>query len=83
MKNVDCYRRAAIRADFRNSTGSFSGAWTLGRDMYRVYSYETVIAEFTPGKMGRGTWWVTDERYSSTTTRHCNGLRTAIANCKH
>jgi hypothetical protein len=62
---------ANIRA-FKSHTGSMRGEISDG--MYRVYSYNTIIAEWLNGR------WQTDStRYSVTTSRHQGYVRRAIA----
>lgn len=56
---------------FRSHTGSMRG--TLSDGLYRVYSYNTIIAENLNGR-----WQIDGGRYSVTTSRHQGYVRRAI-----
>jgi hypothetical protein len=58
---------------FTNAPGSFRGA-PIGKDRYVVYSYSTLIAEWTREE----GWRVSDRKYSATTSKHQGILRRAI-----
>lgn len=75
LSNRDAIDHAAARVPFSNRGGSLWGRWE--GDTFVVYSYATPIATYSPYRVPG--WWVTEERYSVTTSRHTNALRRAVA----
>jgi hypothetical protein len=65
----DSHLMISARQDFRASslTGQNSG------DVYKVYSYWTIIAEYRDG-----VWYVNDTGYSVTTSSHQSQVRQAV-----
>lgn len=71
---MDNYR--TIEAKLRSLTpfkGNSMSAGITADGSYEVLSYETPIAY----NYGWGTSWITDKRYSTTTTRHLNLVKKA------
>lgn len=71
----DAIDHAALAVPFANSTNSLRGSYNIANNCFEVWSYATVIGRYD---YTSETWWVTDERYSVTTSRHTNALRAAV-----
>jgi len=59
------------RMPFKTSTRNFTGSGTY--DHYCIYSYSTLIAEFS-----HGVWYFNDTSYSITTSKHQGFIRQAL-----
>ena len=60
--------------DFKGNT--MQAKWDYDTDYYYVYSYRTCIAYY---ELNTYEWFVKDEKYSTTTSRHQNYCRARLA----
>ena len=74
----DCIKQ---RLPFTNNQGNFRGEFEGGvcgcgcdvlSNKYVIYSYSTIIAVYN---YIEGRWWVTNEKYSKTTSRPLNKVQ--------
>lgn len=79
-KEITTIARAILdRESFQNSTRSFRGNpdYNLSSDheSYRILSYATCVAEYY---YPTGEWWITEQKYSVTTSKHVNTIRAIV-----
>lgn len=65
------------RAEFHNAGRTFHGG--PEGDVYKVYSYSTLVAISTP----EAGWMLTGRKYSQTTGRQMSALRAALHSLGH
>ena len=65
----------AIRNKEKFKAGALSGGWSDSASQYVVKSYDVILATFL---WISGKWYVDNQRYSVTTSRHQSIVRQAI-----
>lgn len=63
-----------LRLSFCDEYWAASSHAVWNGDIYEVYSYRTLVATFNSVTKEK---WITDEKYSVTTSKFCNSIRLA------
>ena len=79
---MDNYKTIATKLEnlepFNGNTMTAKADKTWGRFEYKIYSYNTLIAEKVwDGSEGEWFTWLNDTKYSVTTSKHQNIIRRA------